>query len=107
MELLSSVDSVKTSEISTRSPTNWLSIPTVSFKLGMVNCSMLQDYPEIYRAVCDSCVYFLFAMLPYINWTFPLKPSDFKKLKDRIVLSLLAAIAKFLPVEKKEQIKFV
>ena len=34
------------------------------------------------RPIMDGTLYFVFALLPFLNWTFPLKPSDFKKLKE-------------------------
>ena len=68
---------------------------------------MPQENPNIYTVVYDICAYFLVATLPYINWIFPLKPSDFEKLKNCIVLPLLTAKQKLEPNIIPEQVDFV
>ena len=70
-------------------------------------CSMPQENPNIYSEVYDTCAYFLFAMLPYINWIFPLKPSDFKKLKNFVVWPLLTVKRKLVSNMIPEQVDFV
>ena len=68
---------------------------------------MPQENPNIYSVVYDTCAFFLFAMLPYINWIFPLKPSDFKKLKNCIISSLLSAKQKHVPDMTEGKVDFV
>ena len=72
-----------------------------------MKCSMPQENPNIYKVVYDTCAYFLLATLPYINWIFPLKPSDFKKIKNCIVLPLFTAKRKLVPNIIAEQVDFV
>ena len=72
-----------------------------------MKCSMPQENPNIYKVVYDTCALFLLATLPYINWIFPLKPSDFKKLKNCIVLPLFTVKRKLVPDIIAEQVDFV